>query len=243
MVQPAGKSPAVWPYGVVEAPVKDFGTRSDLVVLLLSLSTMLGCSALNASQPAAQQAGGLVTTSTALDFGSVPVGTAVTRTNTIVNNTASPVTLTRAQISQTDFTISGQKLPLQLAPGHSTVVQVVYSPRNSGTSQGKVVFASNVIRSSATFTLRGTAVASGKLAVNPASITFGSVNVGKTQTQTATISNSGLGDVTITHATISGTQFALTGLGLPLQLKAKQSATVQVSFTPAAGGAERGRSL
>ena len=44
MVQRAGKSPAVWPYGLLEALVKDFGTRSKLVVLLLLLGTLLGCS-------------------------------------------------------------------------------------------------------------------------------------------------------------------------------------------------------
>ena len=52
----SSKSPAVWPYGVLEAPVKDFGARKNLVVLLLTLTTMLGCSALDAKQPAAQQA-------------------------------------------------------------------------------------------------------------------------------------------------------------------------------------------
>src|SRR6266849_3484251 len=53
------------PYGrtaLVEASVKDFGARSILVVVLLTLTTMLGCSALNASQPAAQHSTGLVAT-------------------------------------------------------------------------------------------------------------------------------------------------------------------------------------
>ena len=220
--------------------MKDFGIRSNLVVVLLTLSTMLGCSALNASQPGAQPATGLVTATNSLDFGTVTVGTAVTRINTIVNNTRVPLVLTRAQVSQSDFTISGQKLPLKLAPGQSTVVQVVYSPRNGGTSQGKVVFASNVIRSSASFSLKGTAVASGRLTLNPAKVSFGNVAVGQSQTQSVTVTNAGIGDVTITHSAISGNGFALSGLNLPLLLKAKQSTTVQVNFTPTASGTNTG---
>ncbi len=219
--------------------MKDLGARSTLTVLLLTLTTMLGCSALNTTQPATQQATGLVAIADTLDFGTVPVGTRVVRTNTIVNNSALPLVLSRAQVDQTDFTITGQKQPLSLAPGGRTAVEVVYSPRTGSSSQGRVVMASNVIRSSATFALRGTAI-SGRITLNPASINFGNVQVGKTQTQTATLSNSGLGPVTVTHAAISGTGFALTGLNLPLVLRSKQTVTLGVSFTPTGGGASSG---
>jgi len=218
----------------------NLGTRTSLVIVLLTLTTMLGCSALNASQPLAQQATGLVATAATLDFGTVPVGSTVVRTNTIVNNSGSPVVLTRAQIDQTDFTIAGQKLPLRLAPGERTAVQVVYSPRSGGSSQGRVVFASNVIRSSATFELKGMALVSGRITLNPKSISFGNVQMGMTQTQSATLSNSGIGTVTITHTAISGKGFALTGVRLPLVLRARETATVGVSFTPASDGTNSG---
>ncbi len=134
------------PYGrtaLVEAPVKDFGSRSNLVVLLLTLTTMLGCSALNATSPAAQQA-------------------------------------------------------------------------------------------------QGTSSTSGGVTLNPKAISFGNVPVGKTQTLTATLSNPGLGTVTITHAAISGPGFALTGPGVPLVLPPKRTATLGVSFTPTTGGTNTG---
>src|SRR5207245_7541046 len=99
----------------LEAPV-NLGVRSVLVVVLLSVTTMLGCSALNASQPAAQQATGLVATTATLDFGEVAVGSSAVRTNTIVNNSRSPLLLTGAAVDQSDFVITGQKLPLRLAP-------------------------------------------------------------------------------------------------------------------------------
>ena len=171
--------------------MKEFGTRGNLVIVLFLLMTMLGCGALDASTPVAQSGSGLVATSAVVDFGSVPVGTTAVRTNTIANTSRSPIVLTQAQIGQTDFTITGQKLPLTLAPGQRTVLQIAYSPQNGGTSQGRVVLASNQVRSSTTFALRGTAIMGGRLNLNPTSISFGSVPMGQTQTQSATLSNPG----------------------------------------------------
>ena len=136
--------------------MKELGTRGKLVAVLLSLATMLGCGALPAGQPAVQTSTGLVATSPVLDFGTVPVGSTAVLTNTIGNNSKSPIVVTRAQVDQTDFQITGKKLPLTLAPGQSTALQVVYSPQSIGSSQGRVVLASNMIRSTPIFTISGT---------------------------------------------------------------------------------------
>ena len=117
--------------------MKDFGARGKLVAVLFSLITMLGCGALDASTPAAQSNTGLVATSAIVDFGNVPLGTTQVRANTITNNTRSPIVLTRAQIDQNDFKMTGQKLPLTLAPGARVTVQIAYSPQSSGTSQSR----------------------------------------------------------------------------------------------------------
>ncbi len=239
MVQRAGKSPAVWPYGK-EASVKDFGARGKLVIVLFSLMTMLGCGALDANTPAAQSNTGLAASSAVVDFGSIPVGTTQVRTNTITNNTKSPVVLTSAQIEQTEFTITGQKLPLTVAPGAHVTVQIAYSPKSGGASQSRIVLASNVNRVFSVFTLRGTAMLASRLRLNPSLITFGSVQIGKTQTQSATLSNSGMLPVTVTRAAITGQGFTLSGLTLPLTLKGGETATINVGFTPAAGGPASG---
>ena len=90
---------------------------------------MLGCSALEDNQPTAHLGPGLVPTETNLDFGTVLVGNTAVLTNTIVNNTRSAIVLTRSQIDKTDFRITGQKLPLRLAPGERTALQIIYSPK------------------------------------------------------------------------------------------------------------------
>ena len=239
MVQRASKSPAVWPYGS-EASVKDFGARGKLVTVLLSLITLVGCGGLDAGTPAAQSNTGLAATSAVVDFGSVPVGTTQVRTNTITNNTKSPVVLTSAQIDQNEFKITGQKLPLTLAPGAHLSVQIAYSPQSGGTSQSKIVLASNVNRVFSVFTLKGTATIGSRLRLNPSMISFGNVQIGQTQTQTAILSNSGILPVTVTRAAITGKGFTLSGLTLPHTLKNGESVTLNVKFTPATGGTASG---
>jgi Abnormal spindle-like microcephaly-assoc'd, ASPM-SPD-2-Hydin len=220
--------------------VKEFGTRGKLVAVLLSLATTLGCGALEASQPAAQTSTGLVATSPVLNFGTVPVGSTGVLTNTIVNKSKSPIVVTRAQVDQTDFQISGQKLPLTLAPGQRTVVQVAYSPQSTGRSQGRVVLASNLIRSTPIFTMSGTAFNSSRIKLDPSSFSFGNVQMGKTQTRVAALSNPGQIAITITQVVISQKGFSLTGLTLPMTLRAGQSVLVGVNFTPTANGAVSG---
>lgn len=223
--------------------MKEFGTRGKLVAVLLSLATMLGCGALEASQPSVQTSTGLVATSPVLDFGSVPVGTTSVLSNTIVNKTKSPIVVTRAQVSQADFQITGKKLPLTLAPGQSAVLQIVYSPQSVGSSQGRVVLASNMIRSTPIFTMSGVAINSSRIKLNPSSFSFGNVAMGKTQTQAATLSNPGKVAINIMRVAISQKGFALTGLQLPMLLRAGQSVPVSVSFTPTTNGAVKGNIL
>src|SRR5437667_2699761 len=62
----------------------------------------------------------------------------------------------------------------------------------------------------------------GQLTVTPSSITFGSVPVGTTQTQSATLTNSGRSDLTISQAIVNGSGFAINGLTMPLTLAAGQ---------------------
>jgi Abnormal spindle-like microcephaly-assoc'd, ASPM-SPD-2-Hydin len=220
--------------------VKDFGTRAKLVTVLFAVTTMLGCGGLNAGTPSAQSASGLVATSAIVDFGNVPVGTSAVRTNTVTNTTKSPIVLTRTQADTSDFKITGQSLPLTLAPGQHTVLQIMYSPQNGGSALSKVLLTSNVLRWSNVFTLRGTAVLAGRIRLTPSQISFGNVSVGKTQTQSATLSNTGKTPVQITRASISGEGFTLTGLSLPMTLQAGQNATVGVIFKPASGSTSTG---
>src|ERR1700677_2966353 len=64
---------------------------------------------------------------------------------------------------------------------------------------------------------------SGDLTAAPASITFGNVQVGTSQSQTDTLSNTGSTSLTLSQATVSGAGFSITGLTPPITLAAGQS--------------------
>ena len=84
-------------------------------------------------------------------------------------------------------------------------------------------------------------VATGQLTVNPTAIGFGEILVGNSQTQSGTVTNSNGTNLTISQVWVSGSEFQLSGLSLPVTLTPGQSATFNVTFTPTTSGSEIGR--
>ncbi len=79
-----------------------------------------------------------------------------------------------------------------------------------------------------------------RLAASPSSVSFGNTQVGSSQTQHETLTNSGNSTVTISQATGTGAGFSLSGLSLPLILNKGQSVTFSVLFTPKVVGSASG---
>jgi Abnormal spindle-like microcephaly-assoc'd, ASPM-SPD-2-Hydin/Protein of unknown function (DUF1573) len=74
------------------------------------------------------------------------------------------------------------------------------------------------------------------ISLNPPSVSFGSVVVGTSASQNIIVSNSGTASLTVTEATLSGAQFSLTGVSLPMTIGAGQQATVTIGFSPTSAG-------
>jgi hypothetical protein len=75
-----------------------------------------------------------------------------------------------------------------------------------------------------------------QLTANAASVTFGSVAVGSSGSQSITLTNSDTASITISSVSVSGTGFAVAGLSMPLTLNAGQSIVFSASFTPSSAG-------
>jgi hypothetical protein len=75
-----------------------------------------------------------------------------------------------------------------------------------------------------------------QLTCSPASLRFGSLDVGQTETLLVTVTNSGPTTVTLSEIAGSNSAFATPGLSLPLVVLAGQSVAVNVSFTPTETG-------
>ncbi len=78
------------------------------------------------------------------------------------------------------------------------------------------------------------------MTATPASVSFGNVPIGTTQTLSDTVTNTGGSDLIITAATVSTAAFSTSGLNLPLTLSAGQSSIFTIAFTPQAAGSITG---
>jgi hypothetical protein len=80
----------------------------------------------------------------------------------------------------------------------------------------------------------------GTLTAGSASVSFGNVQLGTSQAQSDTLSNTGVTNLTISQAAVTGAGFSTTGLSLPLTLIPGQSATFSVVFAPQSAGSASG---
>ncbi len=180
----------------------------------------------------------------ALHFGTVEVGKTKTAGFSLTNTGQSSIDVSKVNLVGGAFS-SAKKLPFTLAAGKSISVNVTFTPTASGWTGGTFTFTTDV--SDSIFHLQvelagtggGSSTASGQLAVSPATVSFGDVPVGTTQTQSITMSASGSA-VTVTSDGSSNSQFVLEGVTLPLTIAAGHSLSFNVAFTPKSSGAQSG---
>src|SRR6202035_3720180 len=108
---------------------------------------------------------------------------------------------------------------------------VSFLPAGAGAASGSVSVMSNAANSVSTIALSGMGVQP-LISVAPGNVSFGTVTVGKTSSQTVTLSNPGGANLNITQVVGPGLGFGLGGLALPLTLAPGKSAMFTLSFTP-----------
>ena len=183
---------------------------------------------------------GLLTATPSITFTSTPVGKSQGLSDTLTNTGGSSITVSQVTATGPGFSVTGLSLPLTIAAGQSTSFTVVFSPQSAGTASGNVAITSDSSNPSVNTTLSGTGVTAGSLTASPSSISFGSIQVSKSQTSTETLTNSGGSSVTISQASATGAGFSLSGITLPLTLPAGQSTSFSVAFAPQTSGAVTG---
>ena len=82
----------------------------------------------------------------------------------------------------------------------------------------------------------GNSTQTGSLQLNPSSVCFGRVGLGKQSTQTFSVTNPNQSTVTITKLNVSNPQFTVASTALPLSLPSGQAANISVSVKPTAAG-------
>jgi hypothetical protein len=132
--------------------------------------------------------------------------------------------------------MSGATFPLTLGGGQSVTVNVGFTPQLVGAISGTLIFSGPQLM----IPLSGTGTPPGQLTANPASLSFGNVQVGANVTLSDSFTNTGGSNVTISQATVAGAGFGISGLNLPLTLSPGASVTFGSLFAPQAAGSVSG---
>lgn len=189
----------------------------------------------------------------AINFGSVSVGTSQTHAVTLSNSGSSSLTVTQATLSGTTFILTGLTFPLVLAAGQSVTGNVTFDPQSATTDNTSIVFSIQNFRrdrgnrfgfgGNVTLPVSGTGTTSGTapglLTANPTSLAFSGVSESSPQTLTETLTNSSGSSITISAASATS-EFSTSGLTVPAILSAGQSVSFSVIFSPTKAGSVSG---
>lgn len=172
-----------------------------------------------------------------ISFGQVAVGSSSTKPVVLTNARSWSVTIPAIQMMGNGFSMSGTAFPMTLSAGQSVTVNVIFAPQSTGLVGGSVAFLGPWIAVPLTGT--GITTVAGQLSVAPAPLSFGSVPVGTTTTQSITVSATGA-SVTVSSAASSSSQFILSGASFPFTIAAGQEVSFNVGFTPKSSGSQAG---
>jgi hypothetical protein len=176
----------------------------------------------------------LTPSATSLSFGSQTLNASTTQSVTLTNTGNSAVSISQVNVAGTGFTLNGSAPLVTLSVGQAASFSVSFTPTVAGNATGSASVVSTAANSPLSISLAGVGVQP-QISVVPGSVSFGTVTVGQTNSQTITLSNPGTANLTVTQSAGPGTGFGLTGLAFPLTLAPGKSTTFTVSFTPTSG--------
>jgi len=189
---------------------------------------------------AAQSSSAVSCNPCSVSFGSVFVGGSESLPVTLTNNSSAPVQISnQGKTGAWAFSIKGVSLPLTLNAGQSVLFNVVFAPRTLRPVTGTLILATSKT-STVTISAAGTGVSGGGLKASPASLVFGSVPVGSSAVQSATITNASRASIALNQISLSASSsanpFTISGLNAPLTLTSGQSVTFSVTYRPTTSG-------
>lgn len=174
----------------------------------------------------------LSASTSSLTFGNALVGSTASQTMTLTNSGTGSVTISQAAITGAGFSFSGCSGTVTLTAGQTLILTVRFAPPSVGAVTGSINIVSSATNSPTSILLTGTGIQP-QISIIPASISFSSVTVNTTNTQSLTIRNAGTANLTVIQATLAGSGFTLSGLTLPLSVAPGASSVFNIGFTPA----------
>ena len=172
-------------------------------------------------------------------FGLVQVGSSSSYSFQISNTGSKMLRIASKSEQGATFSFGKFTLPMNVQPGASVELTVIFTPTARGFTVGTLTLASNDPKSPLHMHVQGTGVSSNtpepELGVAPATLNFGNVTVGSSASLQATLTASSAA-VTISSDQSNSSEYAITGLNLPVTIPAGQSVPVTIQFTPNSSG-------
>jgi hypothetical protein len=184
-----------------------------------------------------------ITTATAapgsLTFASQVYGSSSRAQTVTVRNTGT-IALTPSYVNaRGDFSETGNCAGSIVQPGQSCTIQVTFTPTQAGSRTGVLTIFANVTGGELTVSLSGTGASSGVFSLTPASVGFGSWEVGTTSTVLqVTANNSGSPALPYTSA-ITG-PFSIASNACGASVPAVTACNLTLTFMPVQAGAASG---
>ena len=150
-----------------------------------------------------------------LNFGSTVVGKKVSQTVTVANTGKISVTLSKTNLSSSQFSVSGLALPLNLPAGQSINFQVWFDATSAGNVTGSFTVQTDTGVSSEQVALAGTAMAPPQINASSTGLNLGSATIGTTTTGTLTLTNPGGTNLLISLISVSGGSFGVSAYRHP----------------------------
>ena len=171
-------------------------------------------------------------------FGPVQVNYSLTHTFLLKNHGSRTLVISSvAKVQGTEFVLGNLHLPIRIQPGETIQIPVTFVPIRPGSADGTIAIQSNDPDSPLRLHVDGFGqpIQYGQLTVSPATLNFGNVEVGSTESEPATLTASN-GNITIYSVSSSNSEFAITGLTPPITIVSGKSLQVTMQFSPKAPG-------
>jgi hypothetical protein len=221
-------------------------SRSITVLLVFAIGAVFnGCAggvSANGPKSSSSAQGSIQVTPGSINFGSTAVGQKVSQTFSVVNTGSISVNISKANLSSSQFSISGLALPLSLPAGQSSSFQVWFDATSAGNATGTLSLQTDTGVSSAQAALAAAATTTpgADIQLSSSSMNFGNEAAGSNSSQVLIITNTGTAALSITQVTETGSAFSVSGFSLPLNVSAGQQTTITVDFRPTVAGAASG---
>ena len=183
--------------------------------------------------------------SSALNYGSVNIGSSSTKSFLILNTGAAALTFNSAPSlragSSAAFGGLTSSCGASLDAGQNCSVSVVFSPTSSTTSNGTIDVATSVGSRSVSLTGVGAGATLNLTPASGSSNSYGVVEVSKTKANTFTFTNTGTVAATGVYASVSGAELSITSntcgvSASAISLAAGSSCSVTVAYSPVSAG-------